>query len=192
MSHSDPPRHRRARLVVMVRRWIGSLTGLLLLALSVVTLNGCDNGTTGHASSSNPSTARGRGVVSACQPITNLLPGMPPVLDPCDIYSADRSGDLSAPAAAARPLIYVPNALSDTVDEIDPTTNQVVREFGVGALPQHVVPSWDLKTLWVTNDQGNSLTPIDPVTGEPGRPVPVEDPYNLYFTPDGRFAIVVA
>ena len=26
----------------------------------------------------------------------------------------------------------------------------------------------------------------------PARPIPVEDPYNLYFTPDGRFAIVVA
>ncbi len=39
---------------------------------------------------------------------------------------------------------------------------------------------------------GNSLTPIDPRTGLPGKPIPVEDPYNLYFTPDGRYAIVVA
>jgi DNA-binding beta-propeller fold protein YncE len=53
------------------------------------------------------------------------------------------------------------------------------------------VPSYDLKTLWVTNDRGNSLTPIDPKTGKPGKPVPVTDPYNLYFTPDGRYAIVV-
>ena len=37
-----------------------------------------------------------------------------------------------------------------------------------------------------------SLTPIDPKTGKPGPPVPVADPYNLYFTPDGRSAIVVA
>ena len=28
-------------------------------------------------------------------------------------------------------------------------------------------PSWDLRTLWVTNDRGNSLTPIDPRTGAP-------------------------
>ena len=58
--------------------------------------------------------------------------------------------------------------------------------------PQHVTPSYDLRTLYVDNDVGNSLTPIDPQTGRPGRPIPVEDPYNLYFTPDGRFAIVVA
>ncbi len=49
-----------------------------------------------------------------------------------------------------------------------------------------------MKRLWVDNDLGNSLTPIDPATGRPGDPVPVEDPYNLYFTPDGRNAIVVA
>ncbi len=50
----------------------------------------------------------------------------------------------------------------------------------------------DLRTLWVTNDLGNSLTPIDPRTGRHGTPVPVRDPYNLYFTADGRRAIVVA
>src|SRR4029077_14254592 len=64
--------------------------------------------------------------------------------------------------------------------------------FATGALPQHVVPSHDLTTLWVANNRGNSLTPIDPVTGREGASVPVADPSNLYFTPDGRFAIVVA
>ena len=54
------------------------------------------------------------------------------------------------------------------------------------------MPAWNLKTLYVTNDLGNSLTPIDPRTGKPGTPIPVDDPYNMYFTPDGRYAIVVA
>ncbi len=88
--------------------------------------------------------------------------------------------------------VYVPNSESDTVSVIDPHSFKVIDEFPVGALPQHVVPAYDLKTLWVTNDEGNSLTPIDPKTGKPGKPVPVTDPYNMYFTPDGRFAIVVA
>lgn len=89
-------------------------------------------------------------------------------------------------------LVYVPNSLSNTVDEISQRTFKIVREFSTGALPQHVTPSYDLKTLYVDNDAGNSLTPINPHTGLPGRPIAVEDPYNLYFTPDGRFAIVVA
>ena len=81
---------------------------------------------------------------------------------------------------------------SNTVTEIDPRTYRVIRTFPTGRQPQHVVPSWDLRALWVNNDLGNSLTPIDPVTALPGRPVAVHDPYNLYFTPDGKHAVVMA
>jgi DNA-binding beta-propeller fold protein YncE len=109
-----------------------------------------------------------------------------------DVYGADRAGHLTGAARYARPLVYVPNSQSNTVDAIDPRTLRVVEHFDVGVLPQHVVPSWDLRTLYVTNDLGNSLTVIDPRTGRPGRTIPVEDPYNMYFTPDGRYAIVVA
>lgn len=98
-----------------------------------------------------------------------------------------------APAVRNFPSrIYVPNSESNTVSVINPSTYRVIDQFPVGANPQHVVPSYDLKTLWVNNDQGNSLTAIDPRTGRPGRTVPVTDPYNLYFTPDGHYAIVVS
>jgi len=99
---------------------------------------------------------------------------------------------MSSAVSAALPRIYVPNSGSGTIDEISPQTFKVVRHFAVGRLPQHVTPSWDLRTLWVSNDQGNSLTPINPTTGRPGKPVPVDDPYNLYFTADGTRSIVVA
>jgi DNA-binding beta-propeller fold protein YncE len=109
-----------------------------------------------------------------------------------DVYAADRPGDLSPAVSGDRALVYVPNSMSGTVDVISQRTMRVVASFPTGALPQHVTPSYDLKTLYVDNDLGNSLTPIDPRTGRPGRPIPVEDPYNLYFTPGGRYAIVVA
>ena len=109
-----------------------------------------------------------------------------------NVYAFDGANRLRGAARLARPLVYVPNSESDTVDVIDPRTYRVVDHFSVGGLPQHVVPAWDLRTLYVTNDTGNSLTPIDPLTGKPGAPVPVDDPYNMYFTPDGRYAIVVA
>jgi DNA-binding beta-propeller fold protein YncE len=116
----------------------------------------------------------------------------PRALSARNVYAADGVGMLSPAVRAARPLVYVPNSQGDSVDEIDPRTYKVVRHFAVGALPQHVTPSYDLKTLYVLNDLGNSVTPIDPRTGRPGRPISVDDPYNLYFTPDGRYAIVVA
>jgi YVTN family beta-propeller protein len=109
-----------------------------------------------------------------------------------NVYAFDGANMLTGAARHARPLVYVPNSESATVDVIDPHTYQVIEHFAVGLLPQHVVPSYDLRTLYVTNDVGNSLTVIDPRTGKPGRTIPVEDPYNMYFTPDGRYAIVVA
>jgi YVTN family beta-propeller protein len=110
-----------------------------------------------------------------------------------NVYAHAGAKSLNREAAAARPLVYVPNSRSNTVDVIDPATYKVIDHFSVGALPQHVTPSWDFKTLYVDNDHGNSLTPINPRTGKRrGRDIAVIDPYNLYFTTDGRYAIVVA
>jgi YVTN family beta-propeller protein len=122
----------------------------------------------------------------------DALPGMPAVDDPANVYSHDGPGMLSPTVASFPNLIYVPNSVSNTVDVIDPVTAKVVNHFAVPAQPQHVVPSYDLKTLWVNSDLGNALVPIDPATGRPGKPIAVADPYNLYFTPDGKFAIVMA
>ncbi|MFE9861425.1 hypothetical protein ACFYPZ_01455 [Streptomyces sp. NPDC005506] len=120
------------------------------------------------------------------------LTGMPPVLDPKDVYAADRAGMMSPVVKNFPARVYVPNTKSDTVSVIDPKTYKVIETIPVGHQPQHVVPSWDLKTLWVNNDLGDSLTPIDPATGKAGRKVAVSDPYNLYFTPNGKYAIVMA
>ncbi|HXQ39747.1 MAG TPA: YncE family protein [Candidatus Udaeobacter sp.] len=124
------------------------------------------------------------------------LPGMPPVIDPTNLYSEAAAGRMSPAVAGDLARVYVPNRLTDDVYVIDPVTLKVVDRFPVGIHPQHVVPSWDLKTLWVANNgrrgrMDGSLTPIDPKTGKPGRPIAVEDPYNMYFMPDGRSAIVV-
>ena len=119
------------------------------------------------------------------------LGGMPEY-DPADLYAADRPNELSPVVRDFASYVYVPNTESNTVTVIDPATYKVVRTVPVGEQPQHVVPSWDLKTLWVNNDLGNSLTPINPATGQFGNPVAVQDPYNLYFTPDGKSAMVMA
>lgn len=112
-----------------------------------------------------------------------------------NIYSETTSGHLSPATSGALARVYVPNHSSNSVSVIDPVTLKEVDRFKVGLAPQHVVPSWDLKTLWVANNASNtskgSLTPIDPKTGKPGSAVPVNDPYNMYFMPDGSSAIIV-
>jgi YVTN family beta-propeller protein len=144
------------------------------------------------ASSASPSPTATASSTASPTPALDLLPGMPPPLDTNDVYAADRPNLMSPVVAGFRPLVYVPNSGGNTVTVIDPRTARVIRTFVTGRNPQHVVPSWDLKTLWVNNDLGNSLTPIDPRTGRPGRNVAVHDPYNLYFTPDGKYAVVMA
>ena len=109
-----------------------------------------------------------------------------------NIYAAAGPNALAPAAARARPLVYVPNSLGASVTVIDPSTHAAIRTFHTGSVPQHVVPSYDLKTLWVTNNKANTLTPINPITGREGKSIHVDDPYNMYFTPDGRFAVVVA
>ena len=150
------------------------------------------------ASAAAPATAT-PGPAATPAPIARpaaVPPGMPPVPDPRNVYSETGAGRLSPRLAGDLERVYVPNLRSNDVVVIDPATSRVVDRFKVGVGPQHVVPSWDLRTLWVANNAerrtDGSLTPIDPRTGKPGAPVAVDDPYNVYFTPDGRSAIVVA
>ncbi|MEY2434723.1 MAG: hypothetical protein QOC92_4448 [Acidimicrobiaceae bacterium] len=117
---------------------------------------------------------------------------MPAVVDPSNIYSETAAQNLQAAHRSDPARVYVPNGRSNTVSVIDPSTRKVISTFKTTTEPQHVVPSYDLSTLWVLDNQGNDVVPIDPATGTPGAPLPVDDPYNLYFTPDGSSAIVVA
>jgi YVTN family beta-propeller protein len=153
-------------------RIIASITLLALLAA------GC--GSSKHKSSS----------VATGLPVTAVPPRGHRA--PVNVYRHDLPGDLSPAVRSDPALVYVPNSMSDSVTVISQRTLKVVSQFPTGVLPQHVTPSYDLGTLYVDNDDGNTLTPINPRTGVPGPQIPVEDPYNLYFTPDGRFAIVVA
>jgi YVTN family beta-propeller protein len=120
------------------------------------------------------------------------LPGMPALVDPHNVYSEDAANKFSPVVEHYPALVYVPNTKSNTVDVIDPKTFKIVNHFPVGREPQHVTPSWDLKTLWVLSDHGDSIRRIDPATGKEHETIHVEDPYNMYYTPDGKLAIVVA
>jgi DNA-binding beta-propeller fold protein YncE len=163
------------------------LAGVLALALA---LDGCGGGSRKAASGRHTSAApNSRASSGAGTPVAGSIP---PLLDPGNVYAADGAGMLSPVVREDPARVYVPNSMSNTVDVISQRTFKVIKHFAVGALPQHVTPSWDLRTLYVTNDLGNSLTPIDPRSARPGKPIPTLDPYNMYFTPDGRWGIIVA
>lgn len=128
------------------------------------------------------------------QPASRLQAGLPgmPEYDTKNIYAFTGKGDLSPVVKNFPERVYVPDGKTNRLYLIDPKTYKVTASYKVDAEPQHVVPSYDLKTLYVVNDMGHTIIPIDPVSGKLGERIPVQDPYNLYFTPDGKYAIVVA
>jgi YVTN family beta-propeller protein len=109
-----------------------------------------------------------------------------------NVYQYTQANQLAPSVRDIPTRVYVPNSMSNTVSVIDPNSMAVIDQFPVKALPQHVVPSWDMQTLYVNNNNGNTLTPIDPRSGKPGTDIPIDDPYNLYFSPDGKKAIIMA
>ncbi|MGH9226465.1 MAG: YncE family protein, partial [Acidimicrobiales bacterium] len=126
----------------------------------------------------------------APQPAGPALPGDRPSAQPGPLGAM--TGGLS-PAVAGFPVrVYVPNSDAHTLTVIDPETFKVLATYSTSWVPHHVTPSWDMTKLYVNNTSGNQLTVIDPATAKPVQTINVVDPYNLYFTPDGSKAIVVA
>jgi YVTN family beta-propeller protein len=127
-------------------------------------------------------------------PALELIAGMPPYVSATNVYAAAGPDQLIEAVRGDKPLVYVPNTGSNDVWVIDPSTYQVVDKFPGGPEPQHVVPSYDLRTLYVASSQvpSGGLVPIDPRTGRPGKLIDVQDVHNLYFTPDGKQGIAVA
>lgn len=171
------------------------LAGLLTLALVA---SACASSTRApDASATTPIDTRsgssppGRKAIAAIvadDAVSAIAPPAPSTPPEVNVYAATMSGVPEALAGIA-PRVYVPNEMSNTVSVIDPGTFKVIDTIKVGSHPQHVAPSWDFSRLYV-NDAG--LTEIDPRTGKVTRVIPTPMPYNLYFTPDGKYAIVVA
>ncbi len=117
---------------------------------------------------------------------------MPPVVTPGNVYSEIAAGKTLAGPSGAKAYVYVPDNDDGMVWVIDQATYEVVGKYPVGKLVQHVVPSHDASVLYANASASNQLVPFDPMTGTPGTAIPVDAPYNLYFSPDGKFGIVMA
>ena len=155
------------------------------LALLTLILTGCGGGRSSPPAHTPARTSWDRGPAGSATGPDRVVPGrarrdpllaprpgrIPALLERRDVYAADRPGRL-APRRPARPRARLRAQLASRTPSTSSTSarRRIVEHFAVGALPQHVTPSWDLRTLWVTNDRGNSLTPIDPRTGRHGPP----------------------
>jgi YVTN family beta-propeller protein len=177
------------------RMWRAAVTAALVL----FTVCGCSAPRSGYETGSRVPAARPRlvepsGSAASERPIAwqfrNPLPGMPPVIGN-DVYSQTRRGMLSPVVAKERGLLYVPDSRGSTVTVIDQHTRKVIKVIPTGFLSQHVVPSYDLRTLLVNASYANELVALSPRRVRRTHTSHVPRPYNLYFTPDGRSAVVM-
>ncbi|HEX5810535.1 MAG TPA: hypothetical protein VFY38_00395, partial [Pseudonocardia sp.] len=137
---------------------VGLLAAAALIALTIVAA--CSAPAPTPVSAAQPAPQAIAGPAQGLPPWTGL-PGMPPVTDPHNVYAEAGAGMLSPAAQAARPLVYVPHTKSRDVWVIDPSSFAVVARYPVGRRElQHVVPSWDMHTLYASDDVGDLLTPF--------------------------------
>lgn len=174
-------------------RHAAALTATIMLAGCTANSAPPKSSSTAHLSTPARSPSAAPGAKASAGQLSGALRGMPAPLDRHDVYAADRP-DLLSPRVAHDPAyVYVPDTNSNDVYVIDQHRMKVIATFPGGNEPQHVVPSYDLRTLYVAADKPGhgSLIPIDPRTGRPGRRIAIDDAYNMYYTPNGQYAVVV-
>jgi YVTN family beta-propeller protein len=174
--------------------FIGALVAVSAFVLLVRAV-GSDGGTDAVASTTtSPPAARSSTIPT--HPTPSPAPtSASPSPGSTNVYAAITDPTLNPAVAGDPQYLYVPNGIPGTIEVIDPTTYRIVRTIRLGyrTFPEHVTPSWDMRWLYVDTSAASELAQIDPRTGKLVRIIRgVEHPYNLYFSPNGRYAIDVA
>lgn len=95
-----------------------------------------------------------------------------------------------APPSFASGLAFIVNSRSASISLIDMTKMTELRRIPSLREPHHVIMTPDGKSLIVGDTTGNQLLFLDPMTGAVQRRVTVSDPYQLGFSPNGKFLVI--
>jgi YVTN family beta-propeller protein len=88
-------------------------------------------------------------------------------------------------------LVYVTNSASDTIDVIDPRTNQVVQVIHGITLPHGIAFSPDGTRLYISNESESVLDVVDRKSGDILNRIPLSGrPNNIAITKDGSRVLV--
>ncbi|MBW4023135.1 MAG: PQQ-binding-like beta-propeller repeat protein [Proteobacteria bacterium] len=96
----------------------------------------------------------------------------------------------SRASAAHLKIAFVINSRSASIDEINVDTHHLIREVPVFREPHHMALTPDGHSLIVGDTVGNALFFLDPRTGVLQRYITMSDPYQLVFSPNGKYLTV--
>lgn len=98
---------------------------------------------------------------------------------------------LVAPAAHAA-FVIVLNSNDDTLSLVDPKTGTEVKRVPIGRGPHHMMALPDDSALLIGLTTVNQLLVVDRRTGAVTKRIPMMDPYQLGFSPDGKYFVTTA
>jgi len=97
-----------------------------------------------------------------------------------------------AVASAAPPIAIVMDSGGASVSIIDMTTRRVLRQEPTLREPSHWALTPDRRQLLITDASGNAIFFFDPINGRELGHKLIPDPYQLWYSPDGRYLVVNA
>jgi YVTN family beta-propeller protein len=93
----------------------------------------------------------------------------------------------AAPAAAK--TVIVLNSDDDSLSVIDGDTYKETSRVHIGRAPHHLMVTPDRRSLIIAMSEGNQLVFIDRATGTIARKIEISDPYQIGFSPDGKWFV---
>lgn len=97
------------------------------------------------------------------------------------------AGGIALPALAKDAVIL--NSDDDSLSVIDTATHKEISRSHIGRSPHHLIVTPDGKTLIIALAQGNELAFIDRATGTVRQRIAASDPYQIGFSPDGKWFV---
>ena len=102
-------------------------------------------------------------------------------------------GVFLAASAAAAPVCaknaVVLNSDDDSLSVVDTASYKEISRTHIGRAPHHLIVTPDGKTLIIALAEGNELAFVDRATGVLEKRVDASDPYQIGFSPDGKWFV---
>jgi YVTN family beta-propeller protein len=97
-----------------------------------------------------------------------------------------------ATCGAGANTAVVLNSDDDSLSIINTTSYQETSRSYIGRSPHHLMPTPDGKSLILAMAAGNELVFMDLATGELNRRIEASDPYQIGFSPDGKWFVATS
>src|ERR1700735_2765930 len=95
-------------------------------------------------------------------------------------------GVATAAPAWAGGISFIVNSRGPSISVIDMATHKEVGRIPALREPHHLMLTPDGKSLLIGDTAGNQMLFLDPTTGEVQKRMPMSDPYQFGFSPNGK------